>query len=520
MNEADVRRRNHWVNHIARHAHAKPDAVYLRFEGRSVTWSQLHQRVSAIAAAMSQRGVGAGDRVAIMMTNRPEFLETMFAVNALGAIAVPINFRLAPDEIAFILTDSGACLLVVDETTGPAAAHARAAGRPGIGFVSAGATDGADPYFPEPDGTAEPPAVDVPEDSPALIMYTSGTTGQPKGAVLSHQNLQCQALTVIRAWRLFDDHEVNLCAAPMFHIASIGTVAPIALIGATMVLLPSGGFNAATTLETMEAERTTCMFLVPSQWQLVCADPTLAGHDLSALKVVSWGAAPATTTLLIQMAEAFPRAANVAVFGQTEMSPVTCALDGADALRKIGSVGRPVTTVSARIVDGDMKDVPPGEVGEIVYRGPQVMSGYWQNPEATAEALRGGWFHSGDLVRADEDGFLYVVDRKKDMIITGGENVYCAEVENALASHPAVAELAVIGAPHEQWGETPAAVAALHPGALLTIDELREWGTGRLARYKLPTILHLVPALPRNASGKVMKTVLRRQFGDPRGQSR
>jgi fatty-acyl-CoA synthase len=236
--------------------------------------------------------------------------------------------------------------------------------------------------------------------------------------------------------------------------------------------------------------------------------------------VVSWGAAPATTTLLIQMAEAFPRAANVAVFGQTEMSPVTCALDGADALRKIGSVGRPVTTVSARIVDGDMKDVPPGEVGEIVYRGPQVMSGYWQNPEATAEALRGGWFHSGDLVRADEDGFLYVVDRKKDMIITGGENVYCAEVENALASHPAVAELAVIGAPHEQWGETPAAVAALHPGALLTIDELREWGTGRLARYKLPTILHLVPALPRNASGKVMKTVLRRQFGDPRGQSR
>ncbi len=518
MNDADVRRRNHWVNHIARHAHAKPDAVYLRFEDRSVTWSQLHQRVSAIAVAMSQRGVGAGHRVAIMMTNRPEFLETMFAANALGAIAVPINFRLAPDEIAFILTDSGASLLVVDEATGPAAASARAVGRPGIGFVSLGAT-GADPYFPEPDGTAEPPAVEVPEDSPALIMYTSGTTGQPKGAVLSHQNLQCQALTVIRAWRLFDDHEVNLCAAPMFHIASIGTVAPMVLIGATMVLLPSGGFNAATTLEIMEAERTTCMFLVPSQWQMVCADPTLAGRDLSALKVVSWGAAPATTMLLTQMAEAFPRAANVAVFGQTEMSPVTCALDGADALRKIGSVGRPVTTVSARIVDDDMKDVPPGEVGEIVYRGPQVMSGYWQNPEATAEALRGGWFHSGDLVRVDEDGFLYVVDRKKDMIITGGENVYCAEVENALASHPAVAELAVIGAPHEQWGETPAAVAALRPGASLTIDELREWGTGRLARYKLPTILHLVPGLPRNASGKVMKTVLRRQFDDPRGQA-
>jgi fatty-acyl-CoA synthase len=518
MNDVDVWRRNHWVNHIARHAHAKPDATYLRFEGRSITWSQLYDRVNAIAAAMRGRGIGAGQRVAIMMTNRPEFLETMFAAHALGAIAVPINFRLAPDEITFVLADSGADLLVVDENTGPAAASARAAGPPGIGLVSVGGTDGADPYFPEPDGTTGPPSVDVPEDSPALIMYTSGTTGRPKGAVLSHQNLQCQALTVIRAWRLFDDHEVNLCAAPLFHIASIGAVAPMVLIGATTVLLPSGGFDAATTLKTMEAERTTCMFLVPSQWQLVCADPSLPGRDLSALKVVSWGAAPASTALLTRMAEAFPDAANVAVFGQTEMSPVTCALDGADALRKIGSIGKPVTGVAARIVDDDMKDVPPGQVGEIVYRGPQVMSGYWQNPAATAAALRGGWFHSGDLVRADSDGFLYVVDRKKDMIITGGENVYCAEVENALAWHPAVAELAVIGAPHEHWGETPAAIVVLHPGASLTIDELREWGTGRLARYKLPTILHVVPSLPRNASGKVTKTVLRRQFGDPRGQ--
>jgi fatty-acyl-CoA synthase len=212
------------------------------------------------------------------------------------------------------------------------------------------------------------------------------------------------------------------------------------------------------------------------------------------------------------MAAAFPGASNVAVFGQTEMSPVTCALDGQDALRKIGSVGRPVTNVSARIVDDDMKDVAPGEAGEIVYRGPQVMLGYWQNPEATAEAFRGGWFHSGDLVRADEEGFLFVVDRKKDMIITGGENVYCAEVENALAAHPAVAELAVIGIADERWGETPVAVAALHPDATLTVEQLRDWGTGRLARYKLPTVLHLVTALPRNASGKVMKTALREQF--------
>jgi len=277
---------------------------------------------------------------------------------------------------------------------------------------------------------AGPPAVDVPEDSPALIMYTSGTTGRPKGAVLSHQNLMCQSLTLIRVWRLFADDEVNLCASPLFHIASIGAIAPIVLIGGTTVLLPSGGFSSTATLDLLEAERVTSVFLVPAQWQLLCDDVSLASR----------------------------------------------------------------------------------EVGEIVYRGPSVMSGYWQNPSATADAFRGGWFHSGDLVRADEEGFLYVVDRKKDMIITGGENVYCAEVENALAAHPAVAELAVIGAPHERWGETPVAVAVLAPGASLTLEELREWGTARLARYKLPTVLHVVDALPRNASGKVMKTVLRQGY--------
>jgi fatty-acyl-CoA synthase len=210
------------------------------------------------------------------------------------------------------------------------------------------------------------------------------------------------------------------------------------------------------------------------------------------------------------MAATFPGVANVATFGQTEMSPVTCVLDGDDALRKIGSVGRPVPANAVRIVDEEMNDVRQGEVGEIVYRGPNLMSGYWNKPEATAEAFEGGWFHSGDLVREDADGFLYVVDRKKDMIISGGENIYCAEVENVLAAHPAVADVAVVAAPHERWGETPVAVVvAADPAAPPTLDDLADWCRTRLASYKKPTQLLLLDALPRNASGKVLKPVLR-----------
>ncbi|WP_375503127.1 long-chain-fatty-acid--CoA ligase [uncultured Jatrophihabitans sp.] len=505
-------RRNHWNNHLARHAHEKPDAVLLRYRGESTTWAQQRQRAQALAAGLAAQGIGFGDRVAVLMANRPEFVDLLFAATSLGAIVVPVNFRLTPDEIGFILADSGATLLAVDEVGGPAAVRALAAlDQPPL-LYAVGEVVGARPLIELATTGAEPPLVDVPEDSPALIMYTSGTTGTPKGAVLSHQNLQCQALTLIRNWRLFDDDEVTLCASPLFHIASIGGLAPMTLIGGTTVLMPSGNFNAADTLDVLEQERVTSAFLVPAQWQVICAEPTLPQRDLSALKTTCWGAAPATTSLLQRMAEVFPHVTNVAVFGQTEMSPVTCALDGKDALRKIGSVGKPVSTVSVRIVDDDMVDVPPGEVGEIVYRGPGTMAGYWNRPEATAEAMTGGWFHSGDLVRADDEGFLYVVDRKKDMIITGGENVYCAEVENALAAHPDIVELCVVGAPDERWGETVVAVAVLRDGATLSVGELRTWATDRLARYKLPTVLHVVDALPRNASGKVTKPALRAQF--------
>ncbi len=355
--------------------------------------------------------------------------------------------------------------------------------------------------------------MDVPEDSPALIMYTSGTTGRPKGAVLTHVNLQGQALTSIRFWRMFGDDEVYLLGTPLFHIGGIGSIISTVLLGGVTVIVPTGLFDPARTLELMEAERVTGTFLVPAQWQLLCNEPSVATRDLSALRNVCWGAAPATDALLRQMSQTFPQANVTAVFGQTEMSPVTCQLPGEDALRKLGSVGRPIPTIAWRVVDDDMNDVPPGEVGEIVYRGPTQMLGYWNKPDETADAFAGGWFHSGDLVRVDEEGFVYVVDRKKDMIITGGENVYCAEVENVLTDHPAIAEVSVIGRPDERWGETLVAITVLVPGTSLDLAQLREWAAERLARYKLPSDLAVVDELPRNASGKVVKGELRKQFG-------
>ncbi|MCW2666907.1 MAG: long-chain fatty acid--CoA ligase [Frankiales bacterium] len=508
-------RRNHWVTHVERHAFSNPGGPALRFRGVTTTWLQLRDRVAALAGALARRGVIPGDRVAVLMSNRPEFLESALAINRLGAICVPVNFRLTVDEVAYVLQDAG-CEVVIADEAATATADAARAGRP-VRLVVAGALPGGldaeayDALLAE----AEPhPLTNVAEDEPALIMYTSGTTGRPKGAVLSHQNLQVQALNVVRAWRLFDDGEVNLCAAPLFHIGAIGSVVPLLLLGGCIVIQPSGAFSSTEVLDALESERVTCVFLVPTQWQALVEDPSVPSRDLSRMRTTCWGAAPASTTLLQRMAEVFPGATNVATFGQTEMSPITCVLDGEDTLRKIGSVGRPVTTVAVRVVDTEMNDVAPGEVGEIVYRGPTTMLGYWQNPEATAQAFAGGWFHSGDLVRVDEDGFYYVVDRAKDMIISGGENIYCAEVENALAAHPAIREVSVVGRPHPKWGETPVAVVALRdPAAQLPVAELRAWARERLASYKLPTQVEVVDALPRNASGKVVKGTLRQQFG-------
>jgi fatty-acyl-CoA synthase len=497
----------------------QPEATALRFLGRTTTWGELDCRVTALAGALDRRGVGVGDRVLILMLNRSEFIESVLAVNLLGAIAVPVNFRMTPSEIAFLVSDCEAGVVITEPVLAAVATAVRDLDpRLADVIVADGTTEdgllGYDDLLGEANAAPEP--VDIPNDSPALIMYTSGTTGRPKGAVLTHANLSGQAMTNLMTTGVELNHDVGFVGVPLFHIAGIGNTITGLLLGRPTVIYPLGSFDPGTLLDVLESEHVTGVFLVPAQWQAVCAAQRANPRQLS-LRVLSWGAAPASDTLLRQMAETFPGTQILAAFGQTEMSPVTCMLLGDDAIRKLGSVGKVVPTVAARVVDEDMNDVPVGQVGEIVYRAPTLMAGYWNNDKATAEAFAGGWFHSGDLVRQDDEGYVWVVDRKKDMIISGGENVYCAEVENVLAAHPSIGEAAVIGRPHDTWGEVPVAIVALgataQPG--LTLGDLDDFLTERLARYKHPKALEVVDALPRNPAGKVLKTELRARFASP-----
>jgi len=493
----------------------QPGETALRFLGRTTTWGELDSRVTALAGALSRRGVQFGDRVLILMLNRTEFIESFLAINKLGAIAVPVNFRMTPPEIAFLVSDCQAEVVITESVLANVATAVRDIDPTLTTVVVAGGTTevgliGYDDLIAEA-GDA-PSGLDIPDDSPALIMYTSGTTGRPKGAVLTHNNLAGQAMTFLFTNGADLNNDVGFVGVPLFHIAGIGNTIIGLLLGRPTVIYPLGAFDPGALLDVLDAEAVTGIFLVPAQWQAVVAEQRARPRNLK-LRVLSWGAAPASDTLLRSMSDTFPGTQILAAFGQTEMSPVTCMLLGDDAIRKLGSVGKVIPTVSARVVDEDMNDVEIGQVGEIVYRAPTLMAGYWNNPKATVEAFTGGWFHSGDLVRQDEEGYVWVVDRKKDMIISGGENIYCAEVENVLAAHPSIAEVAVIGRPDDTWGEVPVAVIALGAEGDLGLADVQNFLGERLARYKHPKVLEIVDALPRNPAGKVLKTELRVRFG-------
>jgi fatty-acyl-CoA synthase len=474
---------------VSRSARRDPDAPALAFEEETRSFGELEQRANRVANALAARGVGAGENVAIQMHNRIEFVEAFLGIQKLGACAVPINFRLSPEEVEYVLADSRSVASV---------SEAELAGTPYEEALAAAA--------PEQTGT------EVDEEQLAFLMYTSGTTGRPKGAMLSHRNLVVNTTNWLYEVGARPD-DVWLSGLPLFHIGGLNGLLPFLHLGALAVIEPSGGFDPVRSIERLTRHDVSICFFVPTQWQEICSRPEVAGVDAERLRVAMWGASQSPLPTLELLAQTFPTVRIVNAFGQTEMSSNTCFLRGEDAIRKIGSVGQPALGVEARIVDEAGADVAPGEVGEIVYRGPTVMQGYFEKPEASAEAFAGGWFHSGDLVYADEEGFIYVVDRLKDMLISGGENVYPAEVERTLIEHPAVAEVAVVGVAHPRWVETPLAVVVPEPGAEVGEEELIELCREKLAGYKKPSAVIFAEELPRNAAGKVLKRALREQHG-------
>ncbi|MBV9604263.1 MAG: long-chain fatty acid--CoA ligase [Solirubrobacterales bacterium] len=478
---------------------SRPDHPAVIDGDETRTHAQLHDRAGRLASVLAARGVRAGDCVALLLHNRIEFVEALLACHRRGAVAVPINFRLALDEIEYILADSGAAALISD-TDVPA-------------YVGVVVEVG--PDYEDAVASAVPwgEAAEVFEDDVALMCYTSGTTGRPKGALLTHRSLVASTLSWIHEMRAGQD-DVWLSGQPLFHIGGINGLLPFLVLGATVIITPSTTFDPEAMLALISAHGVTMCIFVPTQWAVICASRSVTRVDPEQLRVAMWGASPAPLHTLEEMARAFPRAAIVSAYGQTEMSGATTLLKGADSTRKMGSVGKPMLGVELRVVDDELRDVPVGSVGEIAYRGPNVMAGYHEQPDATAEAFAGDWFHSGDLARLDEEGYLWLVDRKKDLIVSGGENVYPAEVERVLLDHPGVADAAVIGVPHPRWVETPVAFVVPSGAGAVSEDELITHCREYLAGYKKPSAIVIVGELPRNAGGKVLKRQLRETYSE------
>ncbi|MHB1128063.1 MAG: acyl-CoA synthetase [Bacillota bacterium] len=496
---------------VGRAAHRTPHREAFIYGDTRLTYSQLKNRVLQITGWLQEQGIGHNDKVGFMLMNGLPFVEIFFGVNLTGAVAVPINFRLTAHEVEYIVNNSNCKMLFVGKEY-IELAQSIMNKLPQVEKIIAVETENDingmisyESIYHTP--TDYRPCEQLADDDPCVIIYTSGTTGRPKGAVLTHKNIYINNMNGICDTK-GEPYTKTLVIVPLFHIAGLSSLPSTCMLSGTTIYQRE--FIPVEILKTIEKEKINNLFLVPSMWNMLLQVPNINEFDLSSMQRCATGAAICPVELKNKIMQQFPNAVGIyEAFGQTEMSPSTTYLQPIDSLRKTSSVGRPAISVEVRVVDDDMNDVLVGEVGEIVYRGPTVMKEYYNNPEATAEAFKGGWFHSGDLVRMDEEGFVYVVDRKKDMIISGGENIYSAEVEEVLFSHPDILEVAVIGVPDEKWGETVKAFVVCKPGKSLTEEEVIIYSKLHLASYKKPKYVEFMNQLPRNASGKVLKTVLR-----------
>lgn len=498
---------------ILRRGALNPARRAIVFENQETSYAELSERVRCLASGLSSLGVCRGDRVGYVGVNHPDFIDAMLAAWAIGAIFVPLNFRLTGAELCYMINDAGIHTLFADDSLRAVINPIRDQLDCRQFIAAEGAEDGwLHKQALIDESTAHPTLYQADQHDTAVIMYTSGTTGKPKGAMLSHGNLFWN-----NASSAMDIHihgsDISLVAAPLFHIGGLNVTLLNALQNGTCVVLHRG-FDAGETLKDIERFGCTIMFGAPAMFLFMAQLPQFSSTDLSSLRMLIVGAAPVPKALL-EIYNARDVALNQG-YGLTETAPFVSFLTSEYLERKMGSAGQPGLLGEVRIAGANGDSLGAGEVGEILYRGANVMQGYWNRPDATAEAIdKEGWFHTGDAGYVDDEGFLFISDRVKDMVISGGENVYPAEVESVMFEHPAIAEVAVIGIPDEKWGEAVSAVVACNADHELTLEELRDFCGSRLARYKLPLRLFLVDALPRNPAGKVVKFELRKKYGEP-----
>lgn len=497
---------------LSRNATRLKDKLAVIYGEKTYTYQQFNQIVNRLAHGLLAEGIKKGDKIALFLKNSDQFMVVFYAIMKVGAVAVPINFRLTALEVNYILHDSDAIMVFFDEEFSSLIKQATDHMDRTIVQVSVGEKkeDGQKSLTEIMTENEENPSITVSEEDDCEILYTSGTTGKPKGALFDHHRVIHAGINLMAIMSVTSE-DTLLHLAPLFHSAELNLFMVLGtFVGSTQVIVRD--FHPVTTLEIIEKNQVTLFFGVPTMYNFLLQVPNRDKYDLSSVKRCGYGAAPMSISLIQKSMELFGHQQFYNLCGLTEGGPGGISLTPERHLDKIGSGGIPIPSTEARVVDEEGNDVKVGEVGEFIIRGETIMKEYYRKPEETKKALRDDWLYTGDLAIIDDDGYITLVDRKKDMIISGGENVYSTEVENVLYSYPKLLEVAVIGVPHEVWGETVAAVYVPREGETVNHQELIEYCRNSLAGYKVPRLFYQVEQLPRNASGKVLKYHLREQY--------